>query len=85
MFRSFMAKHLVRSVPPVEQDYFSKELVAETIKCFKEENHVILSEEEAITVLKSFGRLFLAFSDTIQGIFGAASAARKFYDCSTLY
>jgi hypothetical protein len=41
---------------------FSKELIADTITCFKEEDGLLLSEEEAIEVLHSFAGLYLAFA-----------------------
>jgi len=45
------------------QDFlFSKVLIADTIACFKEEDGLLLSEEEAVAVLHSFAGLYLAFA-----------------------
>ena len=41
---------------------FSQQLISDTIACFKEEDGVFLSHEEAVEVLESLGGLFLAFS-----------------------
>lgn len=41
---------------------FSKELITETILCFKEENDIDLTPEEANEYLNSLAGLFLAFS-----------------------
>jgi hypothetical protein len=54
--------NLGQSVPPAPQGSFSKELIEQCIACFKEEDNVTLSEEEAIAVLLSLGSLFLAFA-----------------------
>jgi hypothetical protein len=50
---------------------FSPELIADTIACFKDEDGIVLSEEEAIEVLHSFAGLYLAFA----GGSGAAAPA----------
>jgi hypothetical protein len=41
---------------------YSQELIDECIKCFKDENGVELTQEEAVEVLKNLGGLFLAFA-----------------------
>ena len=40
---------------------FSQKLIDETIKCFKEENGVDLSSEQANEILKHLSGLFLAY------------------------
>ena len=42
---------------------FPKYLIEETIHCFKEENDIDLSAEEASQYLDSMSELFLAFAD----------------------
>ncbi len=46
----------------METNGFSQKLIRETIKCFKEEDGISLSENEAIAILESFAGLFLAFA-----------------------
>ena len=47
---------------PLSQPYtFSQELVDETIRCFLEENGLVLSQNEAIEALNNLAGLFLAF------------------------
>ena len=41
---------------------FSQNLIEETIKCFKEENNLEISEETANEYLRYFAGLYLAFS-----------------------
>lgn len=41
---------------------FSEKLIEETIKCFKDENGVEFSREEAVEALSNMGCLFLVFS-----------------------
>jgi hypothetical protein len=41
---------------------FSKKLIDECIKCFKEENGIDISIETAVEFLNAFAGLFLAFS-----------------------
>jgi hypothetical protein len=41
---------------------FSQELIRETIACFKEENGIDISPEEANQYLHAFANLFLAFA-----------------------
>jgi len=41
---------------------FPRELIEATIKTFLEEDGVLLSEEEAMYILRSFAKLYLAFS-----------------------
>jgi len=41
---------------------FSQKLIDETIKCFKEENGISISPEQANEYLDSFSGLFCAFS-----------------------
>ena len=43
---------------PITQ--FSKELIEETIKCFKDENNHVLTPEQASEILTNFSGLFLA-------------------------
>lgn len=40
--------------------YFSKELINEAIECFKEENAVLFTEEEAFEALDGLASLALA-------------------------
>lgn len=47
---------------------FPKYLIEETILCFKEENGIDLSVEEASHYLDSFAELFLAFADVSQEV-----------------
>ncbi len=47
---------------------FPKYLIEETIQCFKEENDIDLSAEEASHYLDSFAELFLAFADVPQDV-----------------
>lgn len=42
---------------------YSKELILETIKCFKEENNIVLSDDEANEYINSLASLYLAFSE----------------------
>ncbi|MFA6446410.1 MAG: hypothetical protein WCW14_04160 [Candidatus Paceibacterota bacterium] len=57
-------------VPPPMPN-FSQQLVLDTIACFKEEDGVQLTQEEAIEVLESFAGLYMAFAEG-----GAADPAR---------
>ena len=41
---------------------FSQELIDETIRCFNEENGVLMTEEQSVVVLNSFADLYLAFA-----------------------
>ena len=41
---------------------YPEQLVLEMIACFAEEENIALTREEAIAVLESFGRLFIAFA-----------------------
>jgi len=41
---------------------FSKNLIDETIKCFKEEDGIELSQELTEEYLEAFSKLFLAFA-----------------------
>lgn len=41
---------------------FSQQLVFDTIACFKEEDGVELTQEEAVEALESFAGLYLAFA-----------------------
>lgn len=50
---------------------FSLQLVSDTIACFKEEDGIELTQEQAIEVLESFAGLYLAFAEG-----GAADPAR---------
>lgn len=47
---------------------YPKYLIEETIECFKEENDIDLSVEEASQYLDSFAELFLAFVDVSQEV-----------------
>jgi hypothetical protein len=47
---------------------YPKHLIEETIQCFKEENGIHLSAEEASHYLDSFAELFLAFADVSQEV-----------------
>lgn len=47
---------------------FPKQLIDETILCFKEENGIDLSVEEASHYLDSFAELFLVFADVSQEV-----------------
>lgn len=42
---------------------YSKKLIDETIKVFKEENNIILSREMAVAYLNNMAGLFLAFNN----------------------
>jgi hypothetical protein len=42
---------------------YSKKLIAECIQCFKDENDLDISEEQANEYLDSFAGLYLAFAD----------------------
>jgi hypothetical protein len=42
---------------------FSQKLIGETIKCFKEENNLDISPEQANEYLKYFAGLYLAFTN----------------------
>ena len=42
---------------------FSQNLIQETIKCFKEENGIHITPEQANEYLSEFAGLFLAFAD----------------------
>jgi hypothetical protein len=42
---------------------YSPELIAETIACFQEEDGIVLSEDQAIAVLRGLSGLFLAFAE----------------------
>ena len=46
----------------MESSFFSKKLIQETIDVFKEEDGILLSEEEAIEILESLASLVLALS-----------------------
>ena len=41
---------------------FSEELIEETIKCFWEENGLVISKETAIEYLNNLAGLYLAFA-----------------------
>lgn len=41
---------------------FSPQLVSDTIACFKEEDGIELTQEQAIEALESFAGLYLAFA-----------------------
>lgn len=41
---------------------YNEKLVLETIACFKEEDGIEMTQEEAIAVLDSFAGLYLAFA-----------------------
>lgn len=45
----------------MESSFFSQNLINETIRCFQEEDGVLLSEQEAIAALENMAGLFLAF------------------------
>ena len=47
---------------------YPKHLIEETIQCFKEENDIDLSQEEASHYLDSLAELFLAFADVSQDV-----------------
>lgn len=42
---------------------FSPQLVSDTIACFKEEDGIELTQEQAIEALESFAGLYLAFAE----------------------
>ncbi|MBY0294144.1 hypothetical protein K2Q08_02320 [Patescibacteria group bacterium] len=55
-----------------EHSFFSPNLIQETINVFREEDGILLSEEEAISYLHSFADLYLAFAGE-----GRAAARRQ--------
>ena len=61
------------------QSIYENNLIRETIACFKEEDGIVLSEQEAIEFLDSLGGLFLAFSYR-----GAPSAPQEAADGDAL-
>ena len=50
---------------------FSQQLVSDTITCFKEEDGIELTQEQAIEALESFAGLYMAFAEG-----GAVDSAR---------
>ncbi len=44
-----------------KESAFSQNLIDETIRCFQEEDGVLLSEQEAIDALENMAELFLAY------------------------
>lgn len=46
----------------MQKNPFSQQLIDETVKCFKEENGIDVSEKQAVEILENLAGLFLAFS-----------------------
>ena len=56
---------------------FSQKLIAETIACFKEEDGLSLSQDEAIAALEALGGLYIAFRECEGAASAGASAPRE--------
>ena len=56
---------------------FPHYLIQETIECFKEENGIDLSVEEASQYLDSFAELLLAFADVSQEVDSSQNVQMK--------
>lgn len=54
----------------MQKNQFSQKLIDETVKCFKEENGIIVSEKQAVEILNNFAGLFLSYSRGVGGCLG---------------
>lgn len=45
----------------MQKNPFSQKLIDETVKCFKEENGITVSEKQAVEILDNLSGLFLSF------------------------
>lgn len=67
-----------------ESSNFSKNLIDETIKCFKEEDSLDLSYEQASEYLRSMAGLFLAFAKSADPVCEAPGGASPDVSCRSL-